>query len=61
MDRTFAFRLRNMRRSLNAATAALSTTYGRWALVSTTITGLVAGSMAWLAASAMPPLHVKTQ
>ena len=61
MDRTFAFRLRNMRRSLNAATAALSTTDGRWALVSTTITGLVAGSMAWLAASAMPPLHVKTQ
>ena len=61
MDRTFAFRLKAMRRSLDTATATLATADGRWALVSTTITGLVAGSMAWLAASAMPPLHVKTQ
>ncbi len=61
MDRTLAMRLRAMRRSLNAASSALATTDGRWALVSTTITGLVAGSMAWLAASALPPLHVKTQ
>ena len=61
MDRTLAMRLNAMRRSLNTATAALATTDGRWALVSTTITGLVAGSMAWLAASAMPPLHMKTQ
>ncbi|HXC54010.1 MAG TPA: peptidoglycan DD-metalloendopeptidase family protein [Rhizomicrobium sp.] len=50
----------DLRRSLNSAAAALSTTDGRWAVVSTSITGLVAGSMAWLAASAMPPLHVKT-
>ncbi|MEI9993551.1 MAG: peptidoglycan DD-metalloendopeptidase family protein [Rhizomicrobium sp.] len=50
-----------LRRSLDTAAAALSTTDGRWAVVSTTITGLVAGSMAWLAASAMPPLHTKTQ
>ncbi|MEJ0025630.1 MAG: peptidoglycan DD-metalloendopeptidase family protein [Rhizomicrobium sp.] len=61
MDRTLSMRLDAMRRSLNAATSALATTDGRWALVSTTITGLVAGSMAWLAASALPPLHVKTQ
>ncbi|MEI9989816.1 MAG: peptidoglycan DD-metalloendopeptidase family protein [Rhizomicrobium sp.] len=61
MDRTLSMRLNRMRRSLNAATSALATTDGRWALVSTTITGLVAGSMAWLAASALPPLHVKTQ
>jgi murein DD-endopeptidase MepM/ murein hydrolase activator NlpD len=54
-------RLRGLRRSLNAATSALATNDGRWALVSTTITGLVAGSMAWLAASAMPPLHTRTQ
>jgi murein DD-endopeptidase MepM/ murein hydrolase activator NlpD len=54
-------RLRALRRSLGHASAALSTTDGRWALVSTTITGLVAGSMAWLAASAMPPLHTRTQ
>ena len=59
MDRTFS--LRALSRTLNTATASLSTADGRWALVSTTITGLVAGSMAWLAASAMPPLHVKTQ
>ena len=54
-------RLRGLRRSLNAATSALATNDGRWALVSTTITGLVAGSMAWLAAGAMPPLHTRTQ
>jgi murein DD-endopeptidase MepM/ murein hydrolase activator NlpD len=59
VDRTFS--LRALRRSLDAATSTLATTDGRWALVSTTITGLVAGSMAWLAASTMPPLHVKTQ
>jgi murein DD-endopeptidase MepM/ murein hydrolase activator NlpD len=29
--------------------------------MSTTITGLVAGSMVWLAAGAMPPLHSRTQ
>ncbi|HEY4941311.1 MAG TPA: peptidoglycan DD-metalloendopeptidase family protein [Rhizomicrobium sp.] len=54
-------RLNDVRRSLRAASAALSTTDGRWAVVSTSITGLVAGSMAWLAATAMPPLHVHTQ
>src|SRR6266481_5137735 len=51
----------DLRRSLRAASAALSTTDGRWAVVSTSITGLVAGSMAWLAVGAMPPLHVKAQ
>jgi len=49
-------RPRGLRRSLNAAGSALATSDGRWALVSTTITGLVAGSMAWLAAGAIPPL-----
>jgi murein DD-endopeptidase MepM/ murein hydrolase activator NlpD len=60
LDR-FSTRLDGMRHSLRAASAALSTTDGRWAVVSTTITGLVAGSMAWLAASAMPPLHTTAQ
>jgi murein DD-endopeptidase MepM/ murein hydrolase activator NlpD len=46
-----------LRGRLRATASALSTTDGRWAIVSTTITGLVAGSLAWLAASAMPPLH----
>ncbi len=54
-------RLNDVRRSLRTASAALSTTDGRWAVVSTSITGLVAGSMAWLAAGAMPPLHIKAQ
>ncbi len=61
MDRRFGSTRIDLRRSLRAASAALSTTDGRWAVVSTSITGLVAGSMAWLAASAMPPLHVRTQ
>ena len=60
MNRSYS-RINVLRRSLTAATSALATTDGRWALVSTTMTGLVAGSMAWLAASTMPPLHVKTQ
>ena len=38
----------------NAATA-LSSTDGRWALVSTSVTALIAGSIAWLAAGTMPP------
>jgi murein DD-endopeptidase MepM/ murein hydrolase activator NlpD len=61
VDRRFDSTRIDLRRSLRAASAALSTTDGRWAVVSTSITGLVAGSMAWLAASAMPPLHVRTQ
>ncbi len=62
MDRRIvSTRIDTVRRSLRAASAALSTTDGRWAVVSTSITGLVAGSMAWLAAGAMPPLHGKTQ
>ncbi|MEI9886872.1 MAG: peptidoglycan DD-metalloendopeptidase family protein [Rhizomicrobium sp.] len=62
MDRRFvSARIDRVRHSLRAASAALSTTDGRWAVVSTTITGLVAGSMAWLAAGAMPPLHATTQ
>ena len=52
--------LPGLRRRARAATAALSTTDGRWAMVSTSITALVAGSMAWLAAGAMPPLHTRT-
>ncbi|MEJ1969807.1 MAG: peptidoglycan DD-metalloendopeptidase family protein [Rhizomicrobium sp.] len=49
----------NLRRRARSTAAALSTTDGRWALVSTSITALVAGSMAWLAATAMPPLHTR--
>jgi murein DD-endopeptidase MepM/ murein hydrolase activator NlpD len=43
------------RRSARNAASALSTTDGRWALVSTSVTALIAGSIAWLAAGTMPP------
>src|SRR4051812_10021235 len=43
-----------MRRGLNGAGAALATTDGRWALVSTSLTALVAGALAWMAVGMMP-------
>jgi murein DD-endopeptidase MepM/ murein hydrolase activator NlpD len=42
------------RRSLNGAGAMLATTDGRWALVSTSLTALVAGAIAWMAMGMMP-------
>ncbi|HWA92227.1 MAG TPA: M23 family metallopeptidase [Rhizomicrobium sp.] len=44
------------RRSARAAAAALSTTDGRWALLSTSLTAMIAGTVAWLAVGTMPPL-----
>lgn len=41
-------------RTTGAAAAVLSTTDGRWAMVSTLATVLVAGSIAWLASDTMP-------
>jgi len=41
-------------RAMGAAGAVLSTTDGRWALVSTMATVVVAGSIAWLAAGMAP-------
>ena len=43
------------RRTARSAVEALSTTDGRWAIVSTSVTALVAGSIAWLAMGTMPP------
>ncbi len=43
-----------VRRGWNGAGAALATTDGRWALVSTSLTALVAGAIAWLAVGMMP-------
>ena len=43
------------RRSAQNAASALGSTDGRWALVSTSVTALIAGSIAWLAAGTMPP------
>jgi murein DD-endopeptidase MepM/ murein hydrolase activator NlpD len=44
------------RSGARAAAAALSTTDGRWALVSTSLTAMIAGTIAWLAIGTMPPL-----
>jgi murein DD-endopeptidase MepM/ murein hydrolase activator NlpD len=44
----------HVRRRLNGAGAALATTDGRWALVSTSLTALVAGAIAWMAVGTMP-------
>jgi murein DD-endopeptidase MepM/ murein hydrolase activator NlpD len=38
----------------------VATSDGRWALVSTSITALVAGTIAWLAIGAMPPIGART-
>jgi len=46
--------LRSLRRGLNTAGAALATTDGRWAVVSTSLTALVAGAIAWMAMGMMP-------
>ena len=56
MDRrnVSAYEPRELGWAANAA-SALSSTDGRWALVSTSVTALIAGSIAWLAASTMPP------
>jgi murein DD-endopeptidase MepM/ murein hydrolase activator NlpD len=42
-------------RSASAAAKTLNTNDGRWALVSTSMTVLIAGSITWLAAGLMPP------
>jgi murein DD-endopeptidase MepM/ murein hydrolase activator NlpD len=54
-EAAFAKFVTSWQRSARAAVEALSTTDGRWALVSTSVTALVAGSIAWLAAGTMPP------
>ena len=46
--------LLSLRRGLNSASAALATTDGRWAVVSTSLTALVAGAIAWMAMGMMP-------
>jgi murein DD-endopeptidase MepM/ murein hydrolase activator NlpD len=42
-------------RAARSAASALSTTDGRWALVSTSLTAMIAGTIAWLAIGTMPP------
>jgi murein DD-endopeptidase MepM/ murein hydrolase activator NlpD len=45
------------RRSARAAEQILASNDARWALVSTSVTALIAGSVAWLAAGLMPESH----
>jgi murein DD-endopeptidase MepM/ murein hydrolase activator NlpD len=52
---TFEKFLTEWRRSTRSATSALFTTDGRWAMVSMSVTALVAGAIAWLAMGTMPP------
>ena len=54
---TFETFAADWQRTMRSAAAALSTTDGRWAVVSTSITAVIAGSIAWLAAGTMPPSH----
>jgi len=52
---SFSDFISDWRASARAATAIFGTTDGRWALVSTSATALIAGSIAWLAAGTIPP------
>jgi murein DD-endopeptidase MepM/ murein hydrolase activator NlpD len=50
----FAQIVSQWRNSTSAATSALLSTDGRWAVVSTSVTALIAGSIAWLGAGMIP-------
>ncbi|HXL98724.1 MAG TPA: M23 family metallopeptidase [Rhizomicrobium sp.] len=52
---TFESFLTQWRRATSGAAVALATTDGRWAVVSTSVTALIAGAIAWLAVGTMPP------
>jgi len=45
------------RNTARSAAATLSSPEGRWALLTTSLTGVIAGSIAWLAVGTMPPMH----
>jgi len=47
----------NWRNSARAAAVAVSSTEGRWALLTTSLTAVIAGSIAWLAVGTMPPMN----
>ena len=51
----FEYSLNPGRRLVRSAAESLSSTDGRWALVSTSVTALIAGSIAWLAAGTAIP------
>jgi murein DD-endopeptidase MepM/ murein hydrolase activator NlpD len=43
-------------RATHASASAIASTDGRWALVTTSLTAVIAGTIAWLAVGTMPPL-----
>ncbi|MGD0142922.1 MAG: M23 family metallopeptidase [Rhizomicrobium sp.] len=54
---TFETIAADWRRTARSAADVLNTTDGRWAIVSTSLTAVIAGSIAWLAAGTIPPSH----
>ncbi|HEX3431935.1 MAG TPA: M23 family metallopeptidase [Rhizomicrobium sp.] len=52
--------LQPWRRQARASAMALSSTDGRWALVSTSITAVIAGTITWVAAGAAAPTNYDT-
>jgi murein DD-endopeptidase MepM/ murein hydrolase activator NlpD len=57
---TLASVLQPWRRSARAGAIAFSSTDGRWALVSTSVTALIAGTITWIAAGAATPTNFDT-
>jgi len=51
--------MNDWRTSARGAAVVLSSTEGRWALLTTSLTGVIAGSIAWLAIGTMPPMHAR--
>jgi murein DD-endopeptidase MepM/ murein hydrolase activator NlpD len=47
-------------KSVRAAASALASPDGRWALVTTSLTAMIAGSIAWLAVGTMPPVKARS-
>ena len=58
--RTLASILQPWRRSARAGAIAFASTDGRWALVSTSITAVIAGTITWIAAGAAAPTNYDT-
>jgi hypothetical protein len=56
---TLTSALTDWRATVRAAAVSLSSTEGRWALLTTSLTGVIAGSIAWLAVGTMPPMHAR--
>ncbi len=56
---TLTSALTDWRATARSAAVSLSSTEGRWALLTTSLTGMIAGSIAWMAVGTMPPIHAR--